>query len=73
MMRDSNPNAHALSLLMRHCHYWARLLELWRVDPVISNLEIKLELETENVREPYLSQKEPCVIKPRGVLEVDEE
>ena len=73
MMRGSNPNAHALSLPMRHRHYWARLLELWRGDPVISNLEIKLELETENVREPYLSQKEPCVIKPQGVLEADEE
>ena len=73
MMRGSNPNAHALSLHMRHCHYWARLLELWRSDSVISNLEIKLELGTANVREPFLSQKEPCVIKPQGVLEVDEE
>ena len=72
MMRDSNPNAHAPSLHMRHCHYWARLLELWRGDSVISNLEIKLELETENIREPYLSQKEPCVIKRQGVLEVGE-
>ena len=73
MMRDSNPNAHALSLLVRHRHCWARLLELWRGDPVISNLEIKLELETENVREPNLSQKKTCVVKSQGVLEVDEE
>ena len=73
MLRDSNPNAHALSLPMRHHHYRDRLLELWRDDSVISNLEIKLELEIENVREPYLSQKEPCVIKSQGVLEVDEE
>ena len=61
--KGQQSQGHTLSLLLIHPHSWARLLELWRGDPVISNSEGKFDLGTENVQEVNLNQKEPCIIK----------